>query len=336
MTTHRGPDTTAAVTTALLRKRAAEYARPFPKAFVGDEEAVHDLRVAARRLRVALPLLASQVDDARISSLGTAVRDVGRAAAESRDLDVIFGLLGPGFGEAPSEESRILARRLAAARRRSRRRLAEAMMDLDIAGLRRDLRTVAARGGEPLFVVLSRLRQRREALGERIQERLVALGGRFVAERLHDIRILCRRLRYVAELHAELKGVDTGGAAILKSVQDPLGSIQDGHVVAVWLREQAASSDRRGQGRVAAEARRLATAWRRAGRGYHRVFLELNPALLVRRALAAPAAAGAGPRPLKVVEKRDDRMTNTRSSPGTPQRVRRPAGRGVSAAPPTR
>ena len=42
----------------LLTRRMRELFRVYPKALVGDVEAVHDLRVAARRLRVALVLLA--------------------------------------------------------------------------------------------------------------------------------------------------------------------------------------------------------------------------------------------------------------------------------------
>ena len=45
-------------TAALLRDRVSRVFRELPGALAGEEEAVHQVRVTGRRLRVALPLLA--------------------------------------------------------------------------------------------------------------------------------------------------------------------------------------------------------------------------------------------------------------------------------------
>lgn len=322
--TSRVPDTVA-LTTTLLRQRAAVYAATYPGTLRGDEEAIHDLRVAARRLRVALPLLVRDPDGPRARSVAGAVREVGRAAAESRDLDVLSSLLGGTWSPRPTGPERTLARRLRDARGRSRRRMAEALLDLDIARLRRELRLLTARA-EPLFVVLARLRRRRDELQARALRAVRVLGERFAPEPLHDLRILCRRLRYLAELQADLKGVDDGGAALLKSLQDPLGLVQDAQVAAAWLRLQARASAERGQHQVAAEARRRAAAWRRAGRQHHRVFLSLNPAVILVRALggqrsAAVAPSRTDPRPKKTLAARCDSGVTPPPSP-SPSAVR--------------
>ncbi len=58
VTTRRLPP--EARTTALLRDRVKRVFRELPGALAGEEEAVHQVRVAGRRLRVALPLLRPQ------------------------------------------------------------------------------------------------------------------------------------------------------------------------------------------------------------------------------------------------------------------------------------
>ena len=74
----------------------ASYARAlpvYPKALVGDVEAVHDLRVAARRLRIALVLLADKPDGRRARRAQRTLRDLAAAAGRGRDLDVGIAIL---------------------------------------------------------------------------------------------------------------------------------------------------------------------------------------------------------------------------------------------------
>jgi CHAD domain-containing protein len=188
--------------------------------------------------------------------------------------------------DALTAEGRVLRRRLLAARARSRRQMAEALLDLEIARLRRDLRAVLARGGEGLFTALVRLRETRDRDGGRALDRLAALGETFDADTLHEIRIVLRRLRYTAEVQDLLKGVRSDAARLFKELQEQLGQVRDAFVLSEWFAAQAERAGRAGQAALAREARGLAGRFGETSRRYHRDLLAARPEDLVRHALA--------------------------------------------------
>ena len=267
--------------------------RSLPKALAGHEESIHLMRVAGRRLRVALPLLARKADGKRVRRALRGLRLLTRAASGSRDLDVSVALLDGRFHgmESPGPERRTLRRRLGSARGRGRKRMAEALMDLEIARLRRDLRVILARKGEGLFVVLLRLKQNREEGGAALLADLEAVGDRFDPEALHRIRIRCRRLRYAAEVSDALKGQPSEAPDLFKELQERLGRVHDAFVLARWLGAQAATAQIRGQATLAAAAREEEAALLEASREHHRAFLDMGPADLVRRGMEAMGGA---------------------------------------------
>lgn len=272
--------------TPLLRERVRGVFRRLPRALAGDEEALHDMRVAARRLRVALPILARKPEGRRVRRSLTVLKQVTRTAGASRDLDVAAALLdGREAEKTPAFAT--LRRRLRAARTRSRGRMAEALLDLEIAELRRHLRAAVARRADGLFVVLRRLRETRTALGAEVLSLLDALGDRYDPAPLHRLRIRVRRLRYLAELGDVFRGHSTPAAEELRALQDQLGLVQDTHVMAEWFARQAAAAQARGQADLAREARSLRAFFLEASHGHHRAFLEKGPAAVIRRALAA-------------------------------------------------
>ncbi len=59
-----------------------------------DQEAVHDARVAARRLRVALRTLEACLPASTARALGDVVREIGATLGEARDAEVRFQRLG--------------------------------------------------------------------------------------------------------------------------------------------------------------------------------------------------------------------------------------------------
>jgi CHAD domain-containing protein len=77
----------------LLARRVRETFRVYPKALVGDVEAVHDLRVAARRLRSALSLFAQDPVGKRTRRADRTLGQLARAAGRGRDLDVGIEIL---------------------------------------------------------------------------------------------------------------------------------------------------------------------------------------------------------------------------------------------------
>src|SRR5262245_63162999 len=84
------------VSTPLLRDRIRALFRQVPQGLAGQEEAIHQMRVAGRRLRVALPLLAKKPAGRRVRRALRVLRELTRAAGQSRDLGVIEGLLRSG------------------------------------------------------------------------------------------------------------------------------------------------------------------------------------------------------------------------------------------------
>jgi len=281
--------------TPILRERIRALFRHLPKALVGEAEAIHDMRVAGRRLRVALPLLATKPRGRRVRRASALLGELTRGAGGSRDLDVSLALLDDRLHELArtSAELQTLRRRLRAARSRIRSRMAEAVLDLEIATLRRDLRAIVARGSERLFTVLLRFRVARDRQGEKLLAAMGAAGDGFDAEGLHRLRIRCRRLRYLGELAGGLKGQPSEAAAIgiFKELQDRLGRIHDAHVLASWLEAQAAGARRRGQAALAEEAAAQQVWFLERSRELHREYLEAAPIELAGRGIQAMGGA---------------------------------------------
>jgi CHAD domain-containing protein len=273
--------------TRLLRERIRSVFSHLPQALAGNEERLHQMRIAARRLRVALPLLARNPDGKKVRRALQGLRALTRTPGASRDLDVMVSLAEDHWRQAGplAEEARVLRRRLLAARARSRRQMSEALLDLEIARLRRDLRAVLARGGDVLFSGLVRLRETRDRDGERALDLLASLGTRFDADGLHEVRIRLRRLRYTAEVQDLLKGVRSDATRRFKDLQERLGQVRDAYVLSEWLAAQAVRAGRARQAALAREARALAARFRETSERHHRDLLEARPDDLVRHAL---------------------------------------------------
>jgi triphosphatase len=258
---------------------------PLPLALAGHEEGVHDLRVAARRLRAALPLLARRPSRPRVRNVVALLRRLGDVAGDARDYDVMWGLLAAGpRSTATAGASTPLLDRLRVRRARARRLLAENLQALDLHAVQGAIGSVAAEEPEVLFVVLVRLGQRRDALARDIQARLKR-ARHFRPAGLHRLRIRIRRLRYLAEVFAEIRGLrpSPGG---LKVLQDALGAMQDAWVLSRWLRREAALARRRRDLVSAALFARQAERWTGLARTHHARFLALDADALIRGAVA--------------------------------------------------
>ena len=286
----------------LLQQRIKAVFRRLPKALAGGEEDLHQMRVAGRRLRVALPLLVLKPEGHRARRSLRLLRELTRTGGLSRDLDVSVALFEAELAkDPPSPEMRVLRRRLRAARTRGHTRMAEALLDLEIARLRRDLR-VLARRSDGVFAVLRRIRELRDGKGAETLALIAALGERFDPGELHRLRRQVRRLRYAAELSGALKGQVAAAAAEFRALQDELGALHDTYVLSEWFRRQAESSRVRGDAAVAPVAAALHERLLAASRAHHQAFLALPPADVVARALAAmgqerlPIAMGYAPK----------------------------------------
>jgi CHAD domain-containing protein len=279
--------------TPLLKERIRIVFRHLPKALAGEEEPLHQMRVASRRLRVALPLLARRPKGRRVRQALFILRAMTRAGGGSRDLDVSLALLEKRLGEldAVGPELVALRRRLRAARSRSRGKMANDLFDIPIARLRRRLAGVVHRGGDDVFTIMSRLRATSDAGRTELLTSLDALGDRFEPVDLHHLRIRIRRFRYTAEVLDALRSQPSGAPALFKQVQERLGQIHDVHVLATWMTRQAILADKRGQTALAEEARRQVEWFVQRSREQHQSFLDAQPRELLTRAFDAMSPA---------------------------------------------
>ncbi len=274
--------------TPLLKDKIRVLFRRVPKALAGDEEALHQMRVAGRRLRVALPVLARRPASARVRRALKVLRQLTRTGGAGRDLDVAVRLFEERLRDQPaSPELTVLRRRLLGARRRSRGRLAEALMDLEIARLRRDLRAIVRRRADGLFAAVLRLRGTRDRTGAQALAVLQTVGTRFDPVTLHRLRRKVRRLRYTAEIGEAIKGQPSTAAAEFRRLQEALGALHDGFVLSEWFGRQAAVARVRGASALADAAAAEQARFLAASQAEHQAFLALDPAAVIDAALAS-------------------------------------------------
>jgi triphosphatase len=265
--------------------------RELPGAVAGQEEPVHLVRVAGRRLTVSLPLLARKGQGRRVRRALKVLRKLTRTLGAGRDMDVILGLFEDRLATrtSPSAEQRALLSRLRSARVRNRAQVADSVLDLDIDGLRRDLRRLLQAEATDSAAVLARVRAVRTEEGAELLRGFSRLGERYRPDELHALRRRVRRLRYAAEVEDVVRSDESRAPVLWKRLQDGIGVIHDHHVLASWFEEQARAAEARGDALLVRAARRERSAFTSLGRLLHRALVETRPSDVALRALQAMA-----------------------------------------------
>ncbi len=271
----------------LLRDRTRKLLVNMPGALAGQVEPIHQIRVASRRLRVMLPILAANPEGRRVRRLRSRLKEIVTIPGASRDLDICVTLFDDHLCREASIQPEVAAlrRRLLAARARSRRLMKLRLTGLEVGRIRRGLNDLLRRGPEDLFVTLARYRRVLNERTTHLLEAMEANGDRYDPAGLHDVRKLARRLRYVAEVGAAFREDVAGAAERFRKIQDELGRVQDAHVLASRLEMHAAMAARRGHREMAARAREIAGGYSDLSRSLHHGYLLMNPAEEVRAAL---------------------------------------------------
>ncbi len=179
-----------------------------------DPEALHDLRIAVRRIRSLLAPLRSLTE---MSALREAAAEVGRLTTPARDLEVMASELElRGMSEA-------------AAARRSR--------------LKADHRQIVSDPSlNRLFVALdkwpSAFRASSPGSDSKIMQKVIVKALNKQIDKLHsaldddqfdrhELRVLVKRARYLTEAFPDLSPLSKKAAKSLKAVQSTLGSWHD-------------------------------------------------------------------------------------------------------------
>jgi CHAD domain-containing protein len=203
-----------------------------PAATSGDVMSVHRARVASRRLREVLPVLAEAAGSQTLGRASKEVRRITRALGPIRELDVALEHLrevGPRSG-VPPESLAHVERHLTAERLVRRRAMLDVITPRSAARLKLQLgRGEAVNRSDasaPTEVHSARRRAARRAV--RLRAEIGRTGGLYDAERLHAVRVATKKLRYALEVDREL----TRSRAVarinrLKRLQDALGEIHD-------------------------------------------------------------------------------------------------------------
>ncbi len=269
-------------TRALLDRRIRALRRHLPAAVAGNGVGVHQARVASRRLREAVPVLARDVASRKGKKAQRTLGKLTRALGTVRELDVTLTVLDglAREGRAPAAAMDDVRLHVVAERERRRVRMLQRLGRIDIGKLERRLAAIGSTlqdtSSEHWRAALAgRIAKRARALGAAIS----AAGQLYDAESLHRVRIAVKKLRYALEIAA---GTGTEAAAplvgTLKRAQDALGRLHDlqvleGHVAAVQERDAGRGRDEEG---LATLARVLADECRHL----HGDYIALQPALV--------------------------------------------------------
>lgn len=193
--------------------------------------ALHQARVAIRRLRSALSMYREMLAGERISAMRSAFRDLGSTLGEARDLDVLAARMEGSAYLAPVEQARRSAYERAAEALKSQRTRA---LLLDFSEWLSFGDWIASAGTQAL-----RLAPARDASAQILsrQFRRVRKAGRHLAslddDGRHELRKMAKNLRYAAEFYAPLFDDKRSHKRrkrlldALEALQDALGALND-------------------------------------------------------------------------------------------------------------
>jgi CHAD domain-containing protein len=231
-----------------LRRLLAAWLGHEPGARLGhDPEALHQLRVTARRIDATLGLFKRHLPAALAHARKTA-KSVLRTLGAARDLDVQLAELTrycQGLAEAERHAAEPLRTRLETERSRARARMVRA---LDSEPTRRWLETLtlacmqgASAPGSPneraLLVMPERVRRRFRKLRRSVRR----LHGESSMEDYHLVRRRAKELRYAIESGAAMFGRPAEDELkALRRLQDKLGAHQDAYIAGNRLAALAA------------------------------------------------------------------------------------------------
>ena len=204
---------------------------------------MHQARVASRRLREVLPVLTAGHERAG-RGLRKDVRRVTRAFGAVRELDVAIGHFDEAVAAAEMSAAarattrRVLQAQRAAALRQARATLTRARLQrlqtrLDELGV-----AIATSTTTDAAAVKATMATRVARRARGVRQAVTGTGVVYMPERLHNVRIAVKRLRYALEAGQEARGVRaTAQLTQLKAIQDLLGRAHDLHVLAERIHE---------------------------------------------------------------------------------------------------
>lgn len=241
----------------LTRRSVRALLNQWPLALADDIEGIHQVRVASRRLRELVPVLAAGPTDHPSAGLRRDLRSVTRLFGLSRELDVGRQTLTAFGTRAPSHRTAIaiVRSRLALERVDAAREMRRAAAGVDVEGLAARTRGLAARLSSPgaMKACARRAAARLDRRARELEAALLDAGFVFAAGPLHRVRVALKKFRYALEVAERLGRFRlTRSMERLKHMQDLLGELHDLQILAGHVRD--AASRAKAAGRPAIEA----------------------------------------------------------------------------------
>lgn len=213
-----------------------------------DIEALHDMRVATRRLRAAFEVFESAYKPGALRSYLSGLRSTGRALGKVRDLDVFKEKAVLYLDSLPEQQHSDLEPLIGlweSQRETARQDLLEYMDSEDYSKFKRKFNGFLKTQGAGV-----RKLRKDTPIPNTVWEKTPALIYRRLAgvraydsylddppvELLHALRIEFKKLRYSVEYFTEVLGPETEQVVEdLKKIQDHLGNLTDAHIAVQML-----------------------------------------------------------------------------------------------------
>ena len=218
------------VALAHLKDAAGAFHRLATKPREEDPEALHDFRVALRRLRSCLRAYRPELRTTVSKRSYARLRQLARATRKSRDLEVHLAWVGGGKPAEHGGVAHALAGRLASAERRMRKRLdrrfgrAHRRLERQLERLVIDRPLDEMLPAHTMAAVTGRLVVDRSAT---VRSALAAIRSSEDRDAIHDARIAAKRLRYLIEPFEAAVAGAPGLLGRLSAFQDTFGDLHD-------------------------------------------------------------------------------------------------------------
>jgi CHAD domain-containing protein len=229
----------------LARRSVNALAQQWPLALVDDIEGIHQARVASRRLRELVPVVARDPREGQALTLRRGLRAVTRLLGPSRELDVAGLTLAALEARAPAHARAIAIMRSRVAEERAKAAVA---MHRAVAGV--DIGRLAARtlacsahlnSARAIRASAARAAARLDRRARALEAAVRGAGFVFAPGPLHGVRIALKKFRYSLEVVERFGRFRLRGSMQqLKQLQDLLGDLHDLQVLAGRVRDAIA------------------------------------------------------------------------------------------------
>lgn len=248
---------TTVTPSTLLVRQLDEFVTLLPALRDGSSDAIHNGRIATRRMRTVLPLLAGRLTPSDLEHFRRTLKRLTRRLGRARDLDVQLELLDELEPAAPNtgEDVQSLRAQWRSDRERSIRRLVKTMERLRVESVLEALRRAASGERVRMFAIRRHVSaaplwenavtaQLRELAG-RVAEAVDRAGGAMFPKRLHGARVSIKKLRYAMEVATATGAAKLEEAvASMRKAQQILGRLHDLDMLGEALRHTRHGEER--------------------------------------------------------------------------------------------